>query len=160
MISNILIISLLSTSFKFDMYPKIYLQRRDFLSSTNIIVPFLSKKNITKVDKYADWSLYKLISPPIEKTLTYNELLEEIKKKNIIKLQQAPQHDCIIATSRIGYRWACLIKDKDLENVNNEINIISNDLQILPIEKKYIYIRSIWQIWLSIYIFLFTTILL
>tara|TARA_B100002019_G_C21167273_1_gene546528 strand:- start:189 stop:758 length:570 start_codon:yes stop_codon:yes gene_type:complete len=139
------------------MYPSIVLNRRDFLSSTSISLPFFSQKNITKIDEYAHWSIYGLIPPPIEKSITYNELINEIYNKNIIKLQQAPQHDCVVATTTIGHRWACLIKDNDIENINKELKLISNNLQILPIEQKYVYIRSIWLTWITTYISLFIT---
>ena len=125
-----IILSLISTSFNFNMYPSIVLNRRDFLSSTSISLPFFSQKNITKIDEYAHWSIYGLIPPPIEKSITYNELINEIYNKNIIKLQQAPQHDCVVATTTIGHRWACLIKDNDIENINKELKLISNNLQI------------------------------
>ncbi len=152
-----IILSLISTSFNFNMYPSIVLNRRDFLSSTSISLPFFSQKNITKIDEYAHWSIYGLIPPPIEKSITYNELINEIYNKNIIKLQQAPQHDCVVATTTIGHRWACLIKDNDIENINKELKLISNNLQILPIEQKYVYIRSIWLTWITTYISLFIT---
>ena len=152
-----IILYLISSSFNINMYPNIHLYRRDFLSSANIILPFFSQKNITKIDKYAHWSVYELIPPPIEKSITYNELRNEIYNKNIIKLQQAPQHDCVVATTTIGHRWACLIKDNDIENINKELKLVSDNLQILPIEKKYVYIRSIWQTWIISYISLFIT---
>lgn len=152
-----IILSLLSSSFNLNMYPTPSLHRRDFLSSTNIAIPFFSPKNITKIDEYSHWSVYGLVPPPIEKAITYNELINEIKNKNIIKIQQSPQHDCVVATTTIGHRWACLIKDSDIENVNKEVKLINNKLQILPIEKKYVYIRSIWQTWIVTYLSLFIT---
>jgi hypothetical protein len=144
----------------------LFMPRRDFLVNSNTLFYFNHFKDNNKdnikdnnkdnnIDYYAHWSIYGLIPPPIEKTITYDDLLTEIKNLNIIKLQQAPQHDCIIATTNIGHRWSCLIKDKDIEKVNNEIRDINNNLEIFPIEKKYVIIRNIWQTWLATYSSLF-----
>lgn len=136
----------------------LFIPRRDFLVNSNTLFYFNHFKDNNKdnnIDYYAHWSIYGLIPPPIEKTITYDDLLTEIKNLNIIKLQQAPQHDCIIATTNIGHRWSCLIKDKDIEKVNNEIRDINNNLEIFPIEKKYVYIRKLWQTWLITYSSLF-----
>lgn len=156
MISNIFL-SLLCLSFNLNQIPVISLPRRDFLTSSNFAFSILRNKNIDvdKIDYYAHWSIYGLIPPPIEKTITYEQLINEVKNNNIIKIQQSPQHDCVVATTNIGHRWACLIKDKDINIRNKEIKEINSNLKILPIEKKYVIIRNIWQTWLATYSSLF-----
>ena len=42
--------------------------------------------NIKNIDYYAHWSVYGLVPPPIEKSITKEELVKEIDKNNIISL--------------------------------------------------------------------------
>ena len=61
------------------------------------------------IDYYAHWSIYGIIPPPIEKSITKRELINEIDRENIISLQIAVQHDCVIATTIKNHRF-CLLR--------------------------------------------------
>ena len=141
-----------------------FLDRRSFLTRqsistflTNTNFDNIFKKNISSIDYYSHWSIYNIIPPPIEKVITYNELLMEIEKNNIASLQRAPQHDCIIATTQNGHRWTCLIKDNKLNILISDIENIKSDLTILPIDKNLENIRKAWQFYIISYLTLFIT---
>tara|TARA_Y100000591_G_scaffold285323_1_gene267528 strand:+ start:935 stop:1639 length:705 start_codon:yes stop_codon:yes gene_type:complete len=100
--------------------------RRSLFASTPIIIsqPSNAVDKIDKripynkqVDKYAHWSFFGLVAPPIEKTLSYEKLLEQIKYDNIVSVQIAVQHDCVIATTTRGHRLSCLIPDNKFQNL-------------------------------------------
>lgn len=100
-----------------------------------------------KDDPFAYWSVYGLVPPPIEKIISYDDLLENIKNKTIFSLQIAVQHDCVIATTKDGHRWACLVKDKNFpqllldamdKNGNMPVYVLPQD----PIRSK---IRNVAQ---------------
>ena len=155
MLVNVLI-NIFCISFNFNKNPNIFLKREDFLTS-NFALSILANNNnkSNKIDKFAHWSVYGLIPPPIEKTISIEELINEIKINNIIKIQQSINHNCVVVTNNKGHRWICLIKDKDIINSNKIIKEINSKLEILPIEKKYILIRNIWQIFFMGFISLF-----
>lgn len=100
-----------------------------------------------KDDPFAYWSVYGLVPPPIEKIISYDDLLENIKNKTIFSLQIAVQHDCVIATTKDGHRWACLVKDKNFpqllmdamdKNGNMPVYVLPED----PVRSK---IRNVAQ---------------
>ena len=71
------------------------------------------KPNIDPDDNYAHWSFFGIAPPPIEKTITYDELLQEIRDKNVVTLQTATQHDTVVATTVNGHRLASQLNDED-----------------------------------------------
>jgi ATP-dependent Zn protease len=100
-----------------------------------------------KDDPFAYWSVYGLVPPPIEKIISYDDLLENIKNRTILSLQIAVQHDCVIATTKEGHRWACLVKDKNFpqllmdvmdKNGNMPVYVLPED----PVRSK---IRNVAQ---------------
>ena len=61
-----------------------FLTRRSIFKTTPTIYNVNKDDKLSKskeIDYYSKWSFFGLVPPPIEKTLTYNELLNEIKKK-------------------------------------------------------------------------------
>lgn len=91
--------------------------------------------------------------PPIEKSITKEELVKEIDKNNIISLQIAVQHDCVIATTIKNHRLSVLIKDKDFDNFVNQFRDKDNSLPftVIPIDKNRQKLRSFAQFWLGLY---------
>ena len=65
-------------------------------------------------DPYAHWSFFGLAPPPVERTVTYDELVRIIRQDRIETVQIAVQHDCIVATTTEGHRLALVIRDRDL----------------------------------------------
>jgi ATP-dependent Zn protease len=109
--------------------------------------PTFNNLENNKDDPFSYWSNYGLVPPPIEKIISYDDLLENIKNKTIFSLQIAVQHDCVIATTKQGHRWACLVKDKNFpqllldvmdKNGNMPVYVLPQD----PIRSK---IRNVAQ---------------
>jgi len=115
-----------------------------------------SHKNIdtNNIDYYAHWSIYGLIPPPIEKSITKKELINEINRENIISLQIAVQHDCVIATTIKNHRLSVFIKDKDFNNFVEQFRDIDNNLPftVIPIDKNRQKLRNFAQFWLGLYV--------
>ena len=85
-----------------------YSERIHKFSSETVPKPIIDQN-----DQYAHWSLFGVTPPPIEKKITYDELLREINGKNILTLQIATQHDTVVATTVRGHRLAVPLKDED-----------------------------------------------
>ena len=103
-------------------------------------------------DPYAHWSFFDLAPPPIERRVSYDELLIEIKHYRIVSVQIAVQHDCVIATTIRGHRLACLIPDEEFEtlimdSVDKNGNI---PFTILPMDKVRSWVRSTAQGYLNL----------
>mgnify|MGYP006094424825 CR=1 FL=1 len=60
-----------------------------------------------KEDVYAHWSFYNMIPPPIEKSITYDELRQEIEERHITSIQEAVQGNHLIVTTNEGHRLSC-----------------------------------------------------
>ena len=105
-----------------------------------------SEKN--RVDPYSHWSLYGITPPPIKKTLSYQELLQEIHNNSIFTIQIAPQHDSIIATNYQGNRFACQVKDKNFDKlIDDSLDENSNlPFIVLPIDENRQKIRNAAQL--------------
>ena len=116
-------------------------------------------KNINNIDYYSHWSVYGLAPPPIEKSITKEELIKEINKKNIIALQIAVQHDCVIATTIANHRLSILIKDNEFDTFINQFRYEDNSLPftVIPIDQNRQKIRKFGQFWLGLYITRFFT---
>jgi len=114
-------------------------------------------KNINDIDYYAHWSVYGLVPPPIEKSVTQEELIREIENNNIISLQIAVQHDCVTATTVKNHRLSCLIKDKDFNTFVDQFKDDNNSLpfMVIPIDEDKQKLRHVAQGWLGLYIFRF-----
>lgn len=107
------------------------------------------KKKLYKerVDPYAHWSFFGIAPPPIERTLSYEELLKEIKNNNIISIEIAVQHDCIIGTTPEGHRFACLWPDRLFSKLLEDSKDENGDypFQILPINPYKAALRNFAQ---------------
>jgi hypothetical protein len=110
--------------------------------------------NLNNIDYYAHWSVYGLVPPPIEKSITKKELIKEIDNENIISLQIAVQHDCVIATTKANHRLSVLIKDKDFDNFVNQFRDKDNSLpfKVIPVDKNRQKLRNFAQLWLGLYV--------
>ena len=100
-----------------------------------------------------------MVPPPIEKTISYNELIESIRNGTIIYTEKAVQHDCIIATTYKNHRWASLIKDLEIPKFLNDIkdNNGNQIVMLLPANPYKIKIRNTAQIIFYTYIIRFFT---
>ena len=52
--------------------------------------------------------------PPIEREVTYDELVSSIRSGTVANLQIAVQHDCVVATTVNGHRWSCVMQDEEV----------------------------------------------
>lgn len=116
------------------------------------------KKDINETikDPYAFWA-YGVVPPPIERVVSYNELIREIQNNNIMSVEIAVQHDCVIATTIKGHRISCLIPDKEFDNLLNDSrdkngDLLVNVLETSPFKRK---IRNTAQFILGSSLFLF-----
>lgn len=57
-------------------------------------------------------SFFGLAAPPIQGMWSYAELVEQAKAENLATIQTAVQHDCIVATTHEGMRFASMVADK------------------------------------------------
>ena len=113
----------------------------------NLSPTFNNAKNNSENDPYAHWSFFGLAPPPIEKDIKYNELLDLIKNYEIYTIQIAPQHNCVIATTKENHRLACYIKDKDFDKLLYDSLTCDNLLPfyVLPIDPIRSKVRNIAQ---------------
>ena len=124
----------------------------DFFYTNNQIFQKLSSSLNNNIinpdDPYGHWSFFGLVPPPIEKVITYEELIENIKNNTIFTIQIAVQHDCIIATTIENHRLACLIPDEKLDTLIIDSMQKNGNLPfyILPIDPIRSKIRDIAQI--------------
>lgn len=143
--------------------PNILTDRRTVVASS-LISPIsqfnfnnfnIKKPEVEKnIDYYAKWNAYGLVPPPIEKTVSKEELTDLINVGNIISLQIAPQHDCVIATTIKNHRITCFIKDKDFNDFIQEFKDKDNNLpfRVLPIDKNRQNFRTFAQIFFATYL--------
>ena len=110
--------------------------------------PSFNNNIINPDDQYGHWSFFGLVPPPIEKVISYDELLENIKNNNIFTIQIAIQHNCIIATTIENHRLACLVPDKMIDDLIMESMQKNGNLPfyILPIDPIRSKIRNFAQI--------------
>lgn len=66
------------------------------------------------IDYAAKSSFFGLAAPPILATWTYDTLVEEARAGNLASVQIAVSHDCVIAITTEGHRYACLMPDAKL----------------------------------------------
>ena len=57
-------------------------------------------------------AFFGLAAPPIQGMWSYAELVEQAKLENLATIQTAVQHDCIVATTHEGMRFASMVADK------------------------------------------------
>lgn len=158
-------------SYNLPFNNNILLPRRDVLgnlifSGTNLNFMENAKNsienknsNIKKVDYYAHWSIYGIIPPPIEKTITYSELVDSINNNTVQYIEIAIQHDCIVATTINNHRWSCLVKDKDIPLLIEDTKHSNGDqgVIIVPTDPKKSNLRKVAQVFFYTYILRFIT---
>ena len=159
--SIIKIIVLLIHSSSSFILPSIFTDRRIIMSNTifssrNFLFKNKVEKNYT-VDKYAHWALNGLIPPPIEKSISKEELINEINKKNILALQISVQHDNVIVTTKKNHRLSCKIKDIEFNNFINEFRDENKQIpfQVIPIDTNKQEIRNFAEFFFGAYIIRF-----
>ena len=158
-------------SYNLPFNNNILLPRRDVLgnlifSGTNLNFMENAKNsienknsNIKKVDYYAHWSIYGIIPPPIEKTITYSELVDSINNNTVQYIEIAIQHDCIVATTINNHRWSCLVKDKDIPLLIEATKHSNGDqgVIIVPTDHRKANLRKVAQVFFYTYILRFIT---
>ena len=109
--------------------------------------PTFNNLENNKDDPYAYWSIYGLVPPPIEKIISYDDLLDFIYNRTIFSIQIAVQHDCVIATTKEGHRWACLVKDKNFPQLLMDVMDKNGNMPVyvLPMDPIRSKIRNIAQ---------------
>jgi len=140
------------------------LSRRSMVSIQSIITTIppklfnnlsasLNNMDINSDDPYAHWSFFELTPPPIKKTIIKEELIQFINNNSIFSLQIAIQHNCVIATTKEGYRYACLISDNQFTKLVE--NYIGKGGQmpfyVLPIDPIRTKVRNFAQFFFSIF---------
>ena len=103
------------------------------------------------IDWYAHWSFFGLAPPPIEASVTYDELLLKIREKQIESLQIAAQHDCMIATTTQGHRLALLIPDAQIDALVGDSMDSDHVVTVLPVDPARQAIRAAAQVVLATY---------
>tara|TARA_Y100000022_G_C13186485_1_gene345975 strand:+ start:243 stop:947 length:705 start_codon:yes stop_codon:yes gene_type:complete len=122
-----------------------------FYSSNEIfknLSPTFNNQIINPDDPYGHWLFFGLVPPPIEKVITYDELIENIKNNTIFTIQIALQHDYIIATTIENHRLACLVSDKKINDLILDTMQKNGNLSfyILPMDPIRSKIRDFAQI--------------
>lgn len=109
--------------------------------------PTFNNLENNKDDPYAYWSIYGLVPPPIEKIISYDDLLDFIYNRTIFSIQIAVQHDCVIATTKEGHRWACLVKDKNFPQLLMDVMDKNGNMPVyvLPLDPVRSKIRNFAQ---------------
>lgn len=109
--------------------------------------PTFNNLENNKDDPYSYWSIYGLVPPPIEKIISYDDLLDNIYNRTIFSIQIAVQHDCVIATTKEGHRWACLVKDKNFPQLLMDVMDKNGNMPVyvLPMDPIRSKIRNIAQ---------------
>lgn len=157
-IIKILILLIIHNSNSF-LIQNIFTDRRNVIAGT-IFSQSLDKikqekrvKETANIDYYSHWSIYGLVPPPIEKTISQEELISEINNDNIISLQIAVQHDCVIATTKKNHRLSIFIKDNHFKSFIHQFRDTDNNLPftIIPIDENKQKIRKFAQFWLGLY---------
>jgi len=161
----------ITDSYNLPFNNNILLPRRDIMGSIifannnlNLLTNMkegVQKKNtnIKKLDHYAHWSIHGIVPPPIEKTITYSELVDSINNNTVQYIEIAIQHDCIVATTINNHRWSCLVKDKDIPLLI-EVTKHSNGDQgviIVPTDPRKANLRKVAQVFFYTYILRFIT---
>jgi hypothetical protein len=157
-IYNLFLFVNLANSFTFS---DINLSRKDLLKTALISKNYNSNQplftlsstfsnlpDIDKEDKFSHWSFFGLSPPPIEKSISYDELVDQIKKDKIYTIQIAIQHNCVIATTKKGHRLACLIPDSQFSRLIKDSMTPDGKLPVyvLPIDPIRSKVRNIAQI--------------
>ena len=96
--------------------------------------PTFNNLENSDTDKYAHWSIYGLVPPPIEKIIVYEELIDYINNNSIFSIQPAFWDNCIIATTNEGHRLTLSISDDDYNDLFINILKIDKNIHILPID--------------------------
>ena len=66
-------------------------------------------------DPLAHWAFFGLAPPPVAGVLEYDALVAQARAGAFRTVQPAVQHDCLIATTHRGHRYASLVKDADVD---------------------------------------------
>ena len=99
-------------------------------------------------DPYSHWA-YGKVPPPIEKTIGYDEVMQEIRDGQIESLQVAVQHDCVIATTKEGHRHSVLIPDDELSALMLDAMNEDVHLPLLPVSDTLQSVHTLAQLSLA-----------
>ena len=118
--------------------------RRSLLQGTSTLVS-LRPDNSPPPDPYSHWSFWGMAPPPIKGTWTYDRLIEESRAGHVATVQIAVQHDCVIATTPNGYRYASMIADSKFQYFLLDAIGDDNELpfRVLPMDTTRAKVRSV-----------------
>lgn len=90
-------------------------------------------------------AFFGLAAPPIQGMWSYAELVEQAKAENLATIQTAVQHDCIVATTHEGMRFASMVADKTvpLLLIDCEKPDGSLPFEVLPIDENRAAVRDV-----------------
>jgi len=86
-----------------------------------------------------------LVAPPIQGTWSYDTLVDQAKADNLATIQTAVSHDCIIATTHDGMRFASIVSDKALPTLLIDVEKPDGSLPflVLPIDENRAAVRDV-----------------
>ena len=89
------------------------------------------------VDFTTKSAFFGLAAPPVVGMLRYDELVEQARTGQIATLQIAVQHDTVIATDRMGHRFACMMRDEELPHLILDATGKDGSMpfEVLPMDK-------------------------
>lgn len=102
-------------------------------------------------DPLASWSAGGLVPPPIEKDVSYDELLDLMRQGNVWSLQPAVQHDSVVVTTTAGHRLSCAVRDDEWDRLVLDSFASDRAVHILPSDSWRRNVRGFAQIFASAY---------
>ena len=96
-------------------------------------------------DPRTAWSFFGLVAPPIQGTWSYDTLVDQAKADNLATIQTAVSHDCIIATTHDGMRFASMVADKAVPSLLIDVEKPDGSLPflVLPIDENRAAVRDV-----------------
>ena len=96
-------------------------------------------------DPRTAWSFFGLVAPPIQGTWSYDTLVDQAKAENLATIQTAVSHDCIVATTHDGVRFASMVADKSVPTLLIDCEKPDGSLPflVLPIDENRAAVRDV-----------------
>ena len=126
-------------------------RRAAVLSAVPSLLLATSSRASTPTDPYSHWA-YGRVPPPVERTVSYDEMVDMIRSGGVQSLQIAVQHDCVEATTREGHRVTLLLPDKEFDSLYAEVMDAGFQVQILPMDETKQAVRRAGQAALAAYL--------
>lgn len=96
-------------------------------------------------DPQTAWTFFGLVAPPIQATWSYDTLVDQARAENLAAIQTAVSHDCVIATTHDGTRFASLIADSAVPTLLLEVEKPDGSLPflVLPMDENRAAVRDV-----------------